>query len=131
MSSIILLLFFVGSITASFKPEREFEVKQGGLLNNGRSYTFVIFFFGVNDDHSNLSESSRREKLPSKKIPIDLPFKTNFSVSVKSSSFWKMVYPRMKSSIRSVISIKSKSIWSPLSFEILAFQMEYLRCENR
>lgn len=50
MSSIILLLFFLGSITASFKPEREFEVKQGGLLNNGRSYTFVIDFPSDFDD---------------------------------------------------------------------------------
>ena len=44
MSSIIFLLFLIGTITASFKPDREFEVKQGSLLNNGRSYTFVIDF---------------------------------------------------------------------------------------
>ena len=42
MSSMIFLLFLIGTITASFKPDREFEVKQGSLLNNGRSYTFVI-----------------------------------------------------------------------------------------
>jgi hypothetical protein len=41
MSSLILLLLFIGTISASFKPEREFEVKQGSLLNNGRSYTLV------------------------------------------------------------------------------------------
>jgi hypothetical protein len=45
MSFLILLLLFIGTISASFKPEREFEVKQGSLLNNGRSYTFVINFF--------------------------------------------------------------------------------------
>ena len=37
----LLLLSLVGSIYADFKPEREFEVKQASLLNNGRSYTYV------------------------------------------------------------------------------------------
>jgi hypothetical protein len=41
MSSLILLLLFIGTISASFKPEREFEIKQSSLLNNGRSYTLV------------------------------------------------------------------------------------------
>lgn len=45
MSSIILLLLFIGTISASFKPEREFEVKQGSLLNNGRTYTLVIISY--------------------------------------------------------------------------------------
>ncbi len=44
MSSIILLILFIGTISASFKPEQEFEVKQSSILNNGRSYTFVINF---------------------------------------------------------------------------------------
>lgn len=39
MSSLIFLLLFIGTTLAAFKPEREFEVKQGSLLNNGRSYT--------------------------------------------------------------------------------------------
>ena len=42
MSSLILLLLFIGTISASFKPEQEFEIKQGSLLNNGRSYELVI-----------------------------------------------------------------------------------------
>jgi len=42
MSSLILLLCLIGTISASFKSEREFEVKQGSLLNTGRSYTFVF-----------------------------------------------------------------------------------------
>jgi hypothetical protein len=44
MSSLILLLLFIGTISASFKPEREFEIKQSSLLNNGRSYTLVNQF---------------------------------------------------------------------------------------
>jgi hypothetical protein len=48
MSSLIFLLCLIGAISASFKPEREFEVKQGSLLNNGRSYTFVFDdFFSI------------------------------------------------------------------------------------
>jgi large-conductance mechanosensitive channel len=44
MSSLILLLLFIGAISADFKPEQEFEVKQGSLLNLGRSYESVINF---------------------------------------------------------------------------------------
>ncbi|UJR21783.1 hypothetical protein I4U23_024858 [Adineta vaga] len=39
MSKLILLFLFIGTISANFKPEREYEIKQGSLLNNGRSYT--------------------------------------------------------------------------------------------
>ncbi|CAF1308294.1 unnamed protein product [Adineta steineri] len=41
MSSLIFLLFLVGTISAAFKGEREFEVKQGSLLNLGRTYTIT------------------------------------------------------------------------------------------
>jgi len=44
MSAFILLLLFIGTISATFKPEREFEVKQGGLLNHGGSYMLVLKF---------------------------------------------------------------------------------------
>lgn len=38
MSPILLLLLVLGVVSANFKPEREFEVKQANLLNNGRGY---------------------------------------------------------------------------------------------
>ncbi|CAF0719974.1 unnamed protein product [Adineta ricciae] len=41
MSTLILVLLFIGAISAGFNPEREFEVKQGSLLNTGRSYTIT------------------------------------------------------------------------------------------
>jgi hypothetical protein len=41
MSSLLILLFLFGIVSGNFKPEREFEVKQSSLLNNGRSYTLV------------------------------------------------------------------------------------------
>jgi len=41
MSSLILLLLFIGTISATFNPTREFEVKQTSLFNNGRSYTIT------------------------------------------------------------------------------------------
>jgi len=41
MSFLILFLLFIGTISGSFKSEREFEIKQGSLLNNGRSYTIT------------------------------------------------------------------------------------------
>jgi hypothetical protein len=44
MSALLLLVLLVGTISAEFKPEREFEVKQASLLNNGRSYTCVQRF---------------------------------------------------------------------------------------
>jgi len=51
MSYLILLILFVGTISASFKPEQEFEVKQGSLLNNGRSYTITeVGKFSAKDD---------------------------------------------------------------------------------
>jgi hypothetical protein len=45
MSSLFILLLLFGVVSSNFKPEREFEVKQGSLLNNGRSYTLVINIF--------------------------------------------------------------------------------------
>jgi len=45
MSSLLVLLLLLGAVSANFKPEREFEVKQGSLLNNGRSYTLVTNAF--------------------------------------------------------------------------------------
>jgi len=42
-SSIYFFVLCIGLISAAFQPEREFEVKQASLLNNGRSYTFVFW----------------------------------------------------------------------------------------
>jgi hypothetical protein len=44
MSSIIILLLLIGTISAAFTPACEFEVKQGSLLNTGRSYSLVSKF---------------------------------------------------------------------------------------
>jgi len=42
MSSLLALLLLLGVVSGgNFKPEREFEVKQASLLNNGRSFTLV------------------------------------------------------------------------------------------
>jgi hypothetical protein len=41
MSFILIFIFLFGIVSGDFKPEREFEVKQSSLLNNGRSYTLV------------------------------------------------------------------------------------------
>jgi hypothetical protein len=52
MSSLVILLLFLGAISGSFKPEQEFEVKQSSILNSGRSYTLVInVFFSFSKDY--------------------------------------------------------------------------------
>ncbi|UJR27766.1 hypothetical protein I4U23_009039 [Adineta vaga] len=51
MSSIIFLLFLLGVVSANFKPEQEFEVKQTSLVNNGRGYTITeVGPLAVKDD---------------------------------------------------------------------------------
>ncbi|CAF0887150.1 unnamed protein product [Adineta steineri] len=41
MSPLLIVLLLLGVVSGAFKPAREFEIKQGSLLNNGRSYTIT------------------------------------------------------------------------------------------
>jgi hypothetical protein len=45
MSALFYLLLIIGVVSGAFKAEREFEVKQASVLNNGRSYSLVCHSF--------------------------------------------------------------------------------------
>lgn len=133
----IVVLCLVALASGGFTPEREFEIKQGGLLNDGRTYTYV-------EDHRSARFTrpidrfrlvSLRLAHPTRRIRVvSSAWKMSCWVWESEWFYWTTINPSIRSSINWAISTKSRKNKVLAGLTLPSFflhpQMESLRCQD-